>query len=266
MEPAGLEPATSRSQVDNPPPSARETRTRSGEGISALPAELRPPACRAVLRVGGAAERSALAPGVACPRASGSAPAGHPCQPPGCSVRIVVRHLLVSWLARKRKSPHPACARVGRSCRSPVAERVMRSRRKPSRNSHAGCPSLLFALVPWLADATAAASETGRRAELAAASAARAQVRTPPTGARRPRRGRRETCVLPRIAGESVERACLHRCRVVGSGCLMGGTDPPETKNRAADVLPQPWLRGPLRGPWRARDRGGRWNIGTRLP
>ncbi len=78
MEPAGLEPATSRSQVDNPPPSARETRTRVGEGVSALPAELRPPACRAVLRVGGAAERSALAPGVACPRASGSAPAGHP--------------------------------------------------------------------------------------------------------------------------------------------------------------------------------------------
>ena len=42
MEPAGLEPATSRSQVDNPPPSARGTRTRSGEGVSALPAELRP--------------------------------------------------------------------------------------------------------------------------------------------------------------------------------------------------------------------------------
>ena len=81
MEPAGLEPATSRSRIDNPPPSARETRTSVWRGNSALPAEVRPLAsvlsCR-VLRVGGAAERSALAPGVACPRASGSAPAGDP--------------------------------------------------------------------------------------------------------------------------------------------------------------------------------------------
>ena len=78
MEPAGLEPATSRSEVDNPPPSARETRTRSGEGCSALPLSYGPvlPCCAA--RLGGAAGRSALAPGVACPRASGSAPAGHP--------------------------------------------------------------------------------------------------------------------------------------------------------------------------------------------
>ncbi len=78
MEPAGLEPATSRSQVDNPPPSARETRTRIWRGNSALPAELRPLAfvlsCYCGWRGG------TLGPGTGSRvrRASGSAPAGHP--------------------------------------------------------------------------------------------------------------------------------------------------------------------------------------------
>jgi hypothetical protein len=65
-------------------------------------------------------------------------------------------------------------------------------------------------------------------------------------------------------ASLSSERACIGACRRFEG--RAGGTDPPETRNRAADVLPEPGLRDPLRGPWRARGRGGRWNIGTRLP
>ncbi len=61
-------------------------------------------------------------------------------------------------------------------------------------------------------------------------------------------------------ASLSSERACIGAVSSVG--CRRGGTDPPETQNRAADVLPQPWLRGPLRGPWRARGRGGRGTSG----
>jgi hypothetical protein len=181
---------------------------------------------------------------------------------PACSWSV--RHLPRWSEPTNENRPTRPVARVGRRCRSPVAEGVTPSRRPPPRNSHAGAPSLLPAPVPWQPDA--AASAVGPRAEVALEARERTHVGTPATGARGPRHGRRDGRVLPRVACEPVERACLHWC--VSSVRVAGWAGRTRRKRKIAPPMSSrsSWLRGPLRARRVARGRGGLWNIGTRLP
>ncbi len=182
MEPAGIEPATSRVIVDNPPPSARNTDEVMGRE-SALPAELRPltKSCPAVW-----VARRNVRPSHRESRVHVLGASRPPTTLHLTCLFIVVCHLPAAVNLQTKNAP-PGRGAGGAIVSLPGPEKATRSRRASSRYSHAGNP------VP-------AAPNAAVSTEATAPSAERAPIRTPPTGARRPREER----VRPRIRGESV--------------------------------------------------------------
>lgn len=179
----------------------------------------------------------------------------------GCS--IVVRHLLGPVVSPRTKIAPPGLCAGGAIVSLPGCG-----------SGHALTAPTLPQLPRWSSfPASCSRAVAGECRRVRNRSAYRDRCRMRRTGAR-PHPADRRTPATPRATRDlrpsadcrRVRRASVPASVRVGTGCRAGGTDPPETKNRAADVLPEPGLRDPLRGPWRARVRGGRWNIGTRLP
>jgi len=155
---------------------------------------------------------------------------------------VLVAHLLVSGIPQTKIAP-PGLGAGGAIVSLPAQEGVTRSWSAPSRSTHANLFVALLVPVPRHArPGAASALDPARERESVSAPNRSEQAHVAPqTGTRGPRPGRREERVRPRIAVEPVRRECMHRSRtgVVVREWLRGGTNPPETKNRAADVLPE---------------------------